>query len=158
MLFRSEAAGERLQEILSGYRGVQDVDDSHRPGKREFRLALKEEGRALGLSVESLARQVAAAPTKTLMAVGMGPNQFFNNDNKDRDIFLLAALTGNVGKITGNVGSYAGNYRVALFNGLPQYINENPFDVEKDPAKPARPRQYWKPESAHYYKIGRAHV
>ena len=27
-----------------------------------------------------------------LFAVGMGPNQFFNNDNKDRDIFLLAAL------------------------------------------------------------------
>ena len=48
------------------------------------------------------------------------------------------------GKIGGNVGSYAGNYRVALFNGAPQYINENPFDIELDPAKPARPKQYWK--------------
>ncbi len=38
------------------------------------------------------------SPGTTLFAVGMGPNQFFNNDNKDRDIFLLAALTGNVGK------------------------------------------------------------
>ena len=46
--------------------------------------------------------------------------------------FLLAALTGNVGKIGGNVGSYAGNYRTALFNGAPQYINENPFDIELD--------------------------
>ena len=64
---------------------------------------------------------------------------------------MLAALTGNVGKIGGNLGSYAGNYRVALFNGAPMYINENPFDIELDPAKPARPRQYWKPESAHYY-------
>ncbi|MHB0955158.1 MAG: molybdopterin-dependent oxidoreductase [Pirellulaceae bacterium] len=102
-------------------------------------------------AVESLARQVAREPGTTLFAVGMGPNQFFNNDNKDRDIFLLAALTGNVGKISGNVGSYAGNYRVAMFNGAPQYINENPFDLELDPAKPARPKQYWVPESAHYY-------
>lgn len=102
-------------------------------------------------AVEALARHFAKAPGTTLFAIGMGPNQFFNNDNKDRDIFLLAALTGNVGKIGGNVGSYAGNYRVALLNGAPQYINENPFDIELDPAKPARPKQYWKPESAHYY-------
>ncbi|MEK7830264.1 MAG: molybdopterin-dependent oxidoreductase, partial [Acidobacteriota bacterium] len=102
-------------------------------------------------AVESLARLFAKEPGTTLFATGMGPNQFFNNDNKDRDIFLLAALTGNVGKIGGNVGSYAGNYRVALFNGCPQYINENPFDIELDPAKPARPKQYWKAESAHYY-------
>lgn len=102
-------------------------------------------------TVASLARHFAAEPGTTLFALGMGPNQFFNNDNKDRDVFLLAALTGNVGKIGGNVGSYAGNYRVSLFNGAPQYINENPFDIELDPAKPARPRQYWKSESAHYY-------
>jgi nitrate reductase alpha subunit len=102
-------------------------------------------------AVQQLARDFAAQPGTTLFAVGMGPNQFFNNDNKDRDIFLLAALTGNVGKVGGNVGSYAGNYRVALFNGVAQYINENPFDLELDPKKPARPKQYWKPESAHYY-------
>ena len=102
-------------------------------------------------AVEQLARHIAAQPGTTLFAIGMGPNQFFNNDNKDRDLFLLAALTGNVGKIAGNVGSYAGNYRVALFNGAPQYINENPFDLELDPEKPARPKQYWKAESAHYY-------
>ena len=102
-------------------------------------------------AVESLARHLAREPGTTLFAIGMGPNQFFNNDNKDRDIFLLAALTGNVGRLGGNVGSYAGNYRVALLNGAPQYINENPFDIELDPAKPARVRQYWTPESAHYY-------
>ena len=44
-------------------------------------------------------------PGTTLFAVGMGPNQFFNNDHKDRDTFLLAALTGNIGHIGGNVGS-----------------------------------------------------
>jgi nitrate reductase alpha subunit len=102
-------------------------------------------------AVEALARHLAKEPGTTLFAVGMGPNQFFNNDNKDRAIFLLASLTGNVGKIGGNVGSYAGNYRTALFNGAPQYINENPFDIELDPARPARPKQYWKAESAHYY-------
>lgn len=102
-------------------------------------------------AVEALARQIAKQPGTTLFAVGMGPNQFFNNDNKDRDIFLLASLTGNVGRIGGNVGSYAGNYRTALFNGSPQYINENPFDIELDPAKMARPKQYWRAESAHFY-------
>ncbi len=102
-------------------------------------------------AIEKLARDIAKNPGTTLFAIGMGPNQFFNNDNKDRDIFLLASLTGNVGRIGGNVGSYAGNYRVSMFNGSGTYINENPFDLELDPAKPARPRQYWKAESAHYY-------
>ena len=102
-------------------------------------------------AVESLAREIAKVPGTTLFAIGMGPNQFFNNDNKDRTQFLLAALTGNIGKFAGNIGSYAGNYRVAMFNGVPQYIFENPFDLELDPAKPARPKQYWRPESAHYY-------
>ncbi len=102
-------------------------------------------------AVEELARHIARDPGTTLFALGMGPNQFFNNDNKDRAVLLLASLTGNIGRIGGNVGSYAGNYRVSLFNGVPQYINENPFDLELDPAKPARPKQYWRPESAHYY-------
>lgn len=102
-------------------------------------------------AIESLARMLAKDPGTTLFAVGMGPNQFFNSDNKDRDTMLLAALTGNIGRISGNIGSYAGNYRVALFNGAPQWINENPFDIELDPAKPARIKQYWKAESAHYY-------
>ncbi len=102
-------------------------------------------------AIEKLAREIAAANGKTLFAVGMGPNQFFNNDLKDRAQFLLAALTNNIGHIGGNIGSYAGNYRIALFNGLPQYMMENPFDIELDPEKPARVKQYWRPESAHYY-------
>ncbi|MGH9603886.1 MAG: molybdopterin-dependent oxidoreductase, partial [Terriglobales bacterium] len=102
-------------------------------------------------SIEGLAREIAANNAKTLFAIGMGPNQFFNNDLKDRTQFLLAALTNNIGHIGGNIGSYAGNYRIALFNGLPQYMMENPFDIELDPAKPSRPKQYWRAESAHYY-------
>src|SRR5688572_15272279 len=50
-------------------------------------------------AIVALARAVAASGGKTLFAVGMGPNQFFNNDLKDRAIFLVAALTGSIGQI-----------------------------------------------------------
>ena len=50
--------------------------------------------------------------------------------------------------------AYAGNYRGSVFNGLPQFILENPFDQELDPAKPARTKLYYKTESAHYYNYG----
>jgi len=102
-------------------------------------------------AIRSLARQIAANPERTLFVNGMGPNQFFNNDLKDRAIFLVAALTRNVGRIGGNVGSYAGNYRASFFNGLGQYVAENPFAPGLDPAKPAPVRSYWKPESVHYF-------
>ncbi len=102
-------------------------------------------------AIRSLARQVAKNKGSTLFVVGMGPNQFFNASLKDRGIFLVAALTNNIGHIGGSLGSYAGNYRVALYNGLPQYIAENPFDVELGPAKLARVRPYLKFESAHYF-------
>lgn len=105
-------------------------------------------------AVRSLARQIAANPEKTLFVMGMGPNQFFNSDLKDRAVFLVASLTRNVGTIGGNVGSYAGNYRASFFNGLGQYIAEDPFDVEPDPAKPARTRLRWKAESVHYFNHG----
>ena len=102
-------------------------------------------------AVETLAKAIAENSGKTLFAVGMGPNQFFNNDLKDRGLFLLASLTGSIGKLGGNVGSFAGNYRVSLFNGAGQWIAEDPFDIQLDPSKPARVKQYWRAESAHYY-------
>lgn len=55
-------------------------------------------------AVESPVRHIAREPGTTLIAIGMGPNQFLNSDNKDRDTMLLAALTGNIGKIGGNLG------------------------------------------------------
>ncbi|MFC1708222.1 efflux RND transporter permease subunit, partial [Planctomycetota bacterium] len=55
------AASHWLKDLLATFRGVKDVEDSHRPGKPEIQLKLKEEGRALGLTVESLARQVRGA-------------------------------------------------------------------------------------------------
>lgn len=105
-------------------------------------------------AIRRLARLIAAHPEKTLFTMGMGPNQFFNSDLKDRAIFLVAAMTRNVGRIGGNVGSFSGNYRASFCNGLGQYIMENPFDPELDPAKPARQKQYWRAESVHYFNHG----
>ena len=105
-------------------------------------------------AIVNLARQIAANKASTLLSHGMGPNHFFNADLKDRALLLIAALTKNIGHFGGSPGSYAGNYRVALFNGLPQYFAEDPFQIELDPAKPAKVKSYAKAESAHYYNYG----
>ncbi len=102
--------------------------------------------------IEKIARQIASARGKTLFMTGMGPNQFFNGDLKDRSIILLATLTGSIGKLGGTVGSYAGNYRIALVNGmLTQWAFEDPFDQELDMSKPPRTAQKLRFESAHFY-------
>ncbi len=105
-------------------------------------------------AIVSLAHQIAANPSKVSFVLGMGPNQYFNNDLKDRSVFLLAALTRNIGHLGGNVGSYAGNYRAAFFSGMGQYIAENPFDIELDPTQPARQKKYFRAESVHYFNHG----
>lgn len=105
-------------------------------------------------AVVELARQIAGNKSKTLIPVGMGPNHFFNNNLKDRAIFLVCALTKNIGFHGGNIGSYSGNYRGAYFNGLPLYIGEDPFDIELDPGKTPHYKTYYKMESAHYYNYG----
>lgn len=104
--------------------------------------------------IVSLAKQIAANKEKTLFATGMGTNQYFNADLKDRAILMLATLTRNVGFPGGNVGSYSGNYRGALFNGMPQFIAEDPFEPQLDPkgkVKTAK-RSYY--ESLHYFNYG----
>jgi nitrate reductase alpha subunit len=105
-------------------------------------------------AIRSLARQVAQHRQKTLHATGMGPNHYFNADLKDRAIFLLAALTDGIGHIGGNVGSYAGNYRGSVFNGVPHYILEDPFDIELAPDGLPRVKSYYRAESAHFYNYG----
>jgi nitrate reductase / nitrite oxidoreductase, alpha subunit len=105
-------------------------------------------------AVRRLARLAAANPEKTLFALGMGPNQFFNNDLKDRAVLLVAALTRNIGFQGGTVGSYAGNYRTAFFSGMAQYISEDPFDIELDPTTLPRIRTCHRSESAHYFNAG----
>ncbi len=105
-------------------------------------------------AIRSLARGIAALPEGVLFITGMGPNQMFNADQKDRAIFLLAALTRNVGFKGGNVGSYAGNYRAAYFNGMPLYMAEDPFDPELDPEKKPRVRNTIRMQSAHFFSHG----
>jgi nitrate reductase alpha subunit len=125
------------------------LDDNFTPEQTsEITWAKKE-------AIESLARQIAAAKGRTLLTTGMGPNHYFNNDLFGRAILLLGAVTDNVGHIGGNVGAYAGNYRGSVFNGIaPQWVNEDPFDQELDPSRPARTKSYYKTESAHYYNYG----
>jgi len=105
-------------------------------------------------AIESFARSVAANNGRTLFTVGMGPNHYWNNDLKDRAIFLVAALTGNEGRFGGEVGSYAGNYRLEVFNGVSQWMLEDPFNHVMDPAQPAAVRGYLGSESAHFYNYG----
>ncbi len=105
-------------------------------------------------AIISLARDIAARPEGTLFACGMGSNQYFNADLKDRAVLFVAALTRNIGFPGGNVGSYAGNYKVALFNGVGTYIAEDPFNIELDPSKPVRKKYYSVYESAHFYNYG----
>ena len=105
-------------------------------------------------AVQSFAREIASRPEGVLFVVGMGPNQMFNADQKDRAIFLVAALTRNVGFAGGNVGSYAGNYRAAYFNGMPKYIAEDPFDVEKTAGVEPRIHKTFTMQSAHFYSHG----
>ncbi|WAJ69616.1 efflux RND transporter permease subunit [Catenovulum adriaticum] len=66
-LFRSDdlaqidAAASELKEILKGYQGVYDVDDSFSGGKDEIKLSIKPEAQAQGLTLLDLARQVRLA-------------------------------------------------------------------------------------------------
>ncbi|MCI4625889.1 MAG: molybdopterin-dependent oxidoreductase [Candidatus Magnetoovum sp. WYHC-5] len=105
-------------------------------------------------AIKNLAQYLAQNKASTFLAVGMGPNQFFNAALKDRGIHLVAALTNNIGHIGGSNGSFAGNYRIALYNGLPQFIIENPFEPELNPTEMAKPKPYLKFESAHYFSHG----
>lgn len=104
--------------------------------------------------VRAVAREFAAHQGKTLIAMGMGPNQFFNSDLKDRATFFLAALTQNIGKVGGNIGSYAGNYRASFFSGLGQYALEDPFHITLHEHQPATLRPYFETESVHYFNHG----
>ncbi len=101
-----------------------------------------------------MARQIAANKSATLLTTGIGPNHFFNADLKDRAIFLLASLTRNVGYLGGTPGAFAGNYRIAIFNGLPQYIAEDPFNITLDAGQAVKTKTFVRAESAHYYNYG----
>ena len=56
-----EAASERVKLALKDYRGLSDIADSYEEGKRELKLTLKPEARALGITQQMLASQVRHA-------------------------------------------------------------------------------------------------
>ena len=126
----------------------QYLDDNLKPEQVEIVTG------APAKAVVALAEQIAKNPERTLFAVGMGPNQFFNADLKDRAILLVAGLTRNLGFPGGNVGSYAGNYRTAMFGGLPTFALEDPFQVQLKPGEKAKVKKYTHYESLHYYNYG----
>lgn len=104
--------------------------------------------------LEQIAKDIADNQGATIFAMGMGPNQMFNNDLKDRAVLFLASLTANLGKAGGNVGSFSGNYRGAYFSGLACYIAEDPFNIQLEAGKPAKIKKYFHYESAHYFNNG----
>ena len=56
-----KAAAGALKGELASYEGVEDIQDSYRPAKKEFRLSLKDGARQLGIQLSDLARQTRAA-------------------------------------------------------------------------------------------------
>lgn len=52
---------ERLKTELSGYEGVEGLDDDHDEGKREIRLRLRESARPTGITVGALGHHVRSA-------------------------------------------------------------------------------------------------
>ncbi|MCC6766263.1 MAG: molybdopterin-dependent oxidoreductase [Deltaproteobacteria bacterium] len=105
-------------------------------------------------AIRRLARDVAESGGRTLIACGMGPNQFWNNDNKDRALFLLLALAGSLGRHGGNIGSYAGTYKNTLFSGIGRFTTEDPFHLQLEATGEIKTKYYLRPESMHYWANG----
>jgi nitrate reductase alpha subunit len=105
-------------------------------------------------AISGLAAEIAANKEGTIFACGMGPNQFFNADLKDRAVLMVAALTRNIGFPGGNVGSYSGNYRSSLIGGEPVYVAEDPFNPQLEKGGAPAIRKYMHYESLHYFNYG----
>ena len=84
-----KAASTDLLAWLGGYRGMRDLSDDLRPGKREARLRLREGALALGLSASAVAGQLRAAfHGRNAAEVQLGPEDYEINvrlSGRDRD-------------------------------------------------------------------------
>lgn len=106
-------------------------------------------------AVKELAYQIAANRGKAIIATGAGNNHWFNTHLCNRHIHLLSILTDNYGHIGGcSIGNWVGNYRIGQFSGQPQFNAEDPFNIELDPARPAKVKSYMKGQSLHYINYG----
>jgi len=90
-----------------------------------------------------------------MIHTGEGTNHYFHSDLKDRALFLVLALTGNIGKPGANAGHWAGNYKTPVFGtGLLPFIAEDPFNTTLDPNTPAdqvKVKVYYKKEEPAYW-------
>ncbi len=103
--------------------------------------------------LEQLAKDLATLKP-AMLHTGEGVNHYFHCDLTTRAVFLPMALTGNIGKPGGNVGHWAGNYKTSLFDGVPNFITEDPFQMNLDPAAGPEeiPHTYrFKPENVCYW-------
>ncbi|MEZ5175610.1 MAG: molybdopterin-dependent oxidoreductase [Acidimicrobiia bacterium] len=67
--------------------------------------------------------------------VGEGINHYFHATLHNRAVYMVAMLTGNVGKPGAGVSTWAGNYKGGIFHAAPWYgpgvggyVNEDPFN------------------------------
>ena len=79
-------------------------------------------------AIISLARDIASRPEGTLFACGMGSNQYFNADLKDRAVLFVAAMTRNIGFPEAMWEATRATTRSALLNGVGAYVAEDPFN------------------------------
>jgi nitrate reductase alpha subunit len=89
-----------------------------------------------------------------MLHTGEGVNHYFHCDLTTRAVFLPMALTGNIGKPGGNVGHWAGNYKTCVFDGIPKFITEDPFQMNLDPnadIKDVHSAYRLKPENVCYW-------
>ncbi|MEO1995465.1 MAG: molybdopterin-dependent oxidoreductase [Planctomycetaceae bacterium] len=101
--------------------------------------------------------QDIAASSATSFLCGMGMNMYLHNDLINRSYFLVATLTGNIGIPGGNVSSYAGNYKAPVFDGLPAWVAEDPFNQTLDPnidGREVKKKSYAHFESVHFWAHG----
>lgn len=87
---------------------------------------------------------------------GEGINHYFHCDITTRGSFLWMALTGNIGNPGSGVGHWAGNYKFSVFDGLPAFNGEDPFNLNLDPAadgQVVKSKKYYKPENVCYWNF-----
>ena len=159
--------GLSLDDIVLDFEGEVETKNGRVKVKSVFRLykeltehySPETASEITGIPAEMItqfARDIAKS-NATAFATGMGLNMYFHNDLINRSYFLVASLSGNVGKPGGNVGSYAGNYKAPVFNGLPSWVAEDPFNVSLDPnihGSEVKKKQYQHFESIHFWAHG----
>ena len=137
----------RVRTVLNLYR---QLTEEYTPSNVEKITGINES------NLRRLTNDIVEAEA-TGFLTGMGMNMYFHNDLINRSYYIVATLSGNVGKPGGNVGSYAGNYKASIFNGMPSYVSEDPFNPTLDPTVDGRDikkKMYGLFESVHFWDHG----